>query len=935
MKLRDLQADVNLPDLIAELAGGEAVHRLSRERGGEMCDPRPACEERHESFSVYLKGGAWKWKRHGGDEAGGTAYDLLLHFGYSDEQAREKLAQLAGMSLSGQGSVKSRPAPAPRDPLAEARRAAALLAPIQASDPAGVNLAALGLLGWLDANKIRRDFTAPDGRLLAWAGALAFMVRGPDGQPCGLKVRNTGTAEELQAAGLARYVYRIGGHGAPAWCSPGYGQGKALLIVEGELNGAAAARAAEVVGLGLDVQGMAGAGGTPFLEGVAGRPVYLYADPDDAGTACLERVAALVRAADAAEVRILAPLVSGDFCDLAGSDGPAALGARLLDLIAGAAVWEPTAASSAAQAEGAAARPDNEDGKEKRSSASSRVMEYVKADGAELWHDQGGAAYLTATTSGHREHYRLPSTPARDYLQALYYAREQRALNAQAQGEAVALMQALARREGPEHRTAVRVTHLDGCTYLDLGRPDWKAVEVGRGYWKIIGPHDCPVRFTRPGGLLPLPTPENGGNLGELREFLNTDDRGFVMVVAWLLGAVSGLSPYPVLALSGEQGTGKSTAASVARNLLDPHEADRRRTPKEERDLFIAALAAHVLSYDNISSIPGCLSDALCVLSTGGAFTARTLYSDGEETILKAVRPVIVNGIPDLLARPDLAERALTVTLYRIAPHKRTPEKVFWARYERARPRLLGALLTALAEGLRHLDSTHLEHAPRLADFARLIVAAESALPWEPGAFLAAYGQMQSEAAGTVLDGEPVAEALRALVDDGAEWLGTVKALLLTLNEQEGYPDDHRPPQSWPRTPRALGGSLRRLAPALSKTGYMVTPEGRSRDGERYRLAKELESTFTTCTTYTDPRPDDKNVGVLGEKQRTHGAANVHTPEPGVNIGPAGVYIETSEVHLENAVQHGVSVGGVGDARSAPSLGDRANVEPSWDGEEL
>ena len=156
-------------------------------------------------------------------------------------------------------------------------------------------------------------------------------------------------------------------------------------------------------------------------------------------------------------------------------------------------------------------------------------------------------------------------------------------------------------------------------------------------------------------------------------------------------------------------------------------------------------MAAHVLSYDNISSIPGWLSDALCVLATGGAFTARTLYSDGEETILKAVRPVIVNGIPDLLARPDLAERALTVTLYRIAPHKRTPEKVFWARYERARPRLLGALLTALAEGLRNLDDTQLEHAPRLADFARLIVAAERALPWESAHSWALMGKCRAK----------------------------------------------------------------------------------------------------------------------------------------------------------------------------------------------
>jgi len=108
--------------------------------------------------------------------------------------------------------------------------------------------------------------------------------------------------------------------------------------------------------------------------------------------------------------------------------------------------------------------------------------------------------------------------------------------------------------------------------------------------------------------------------------------------------------------------------------------------------------------------------------------------------VLKAVRPVIINGIPDLLARPDLAERALTVMFRRI--QNRQPEQVLSARYERARPRLLGALLTALAEGLRNIATTQLENSPRLADFARLIVAAESCLPWAVGAFLAAYGQI-------------------------------------------------------------------------------------------------------------------------------------------------------------------------------------------------
>lgn len=574
------------------------------------------------------------------------------------------------------------------------------------------------------------------------------------------------------------------------------------------------------------------------------------------------------------------------------------------------------AGKSGPAGDGAPAEEGEDGGRKSQPPAGTRVLEYAQEDGAELWHDQSGNAYLTVTTGEHREHYRLPSRAARDYLLSLYYTREKRALNGQAQAEVLGLMQAIARRDGNEHRTAVRVAHLNGFTYLDLGTSSWEAVEVGKGYWKTVKAHECPVRFTRPPGFHPLPVPVEGGDVGELREFLNTDDRGFMMCVAWLLGALSGLSPYPLLALNGEQGTGKSVSSSMLRKLIDPNQADRRRSPKEERDLFIAAQSSHVLSFDNLSSIPPWLSDSLCVLSTGGAFTARTLYSDGEETILEAVRPVIVNGIPDLLARPDLAERALTIMLYRIPGHRRAPEVVIWARYERARPRILGALLTALAGALARLESTTLKDAPRLADFARLIVAAEPGLPWGAGAFLHGYGLMQSEAATTVLEGEPVAEAVRRLIDDEEYWEGTVEELRLDLSTRE-YPDS-RPPQGWPRTARALGSALRRLAPALAKTGYQVTPLKRTKRGELYHLAKSGEEATKTgeekYTMYTAPLEavqDGISAGVLPgtdvhPSEATYTApsgAGVLTPQP-VNIDPA-TYTEG------NAVQDGAGVRGV------------------------
>ena len=359
MKLSDVLALVNLPDLIAQTCGAATVHGLSRERGGVICDPRPGHSETRPSFSVFLYQGRWGWKRHdGSDSQKGNAYCFLLSLGYSEIQAREELERLAGVPSSSwqplsRGQMYSAPDPlhqacgalsrcAPLTP-DELTKVTRLLSPLTEQDQATQDLQARGLLGWegLRVGKLRGSFRTRDGRTLAHAGALCFLLIGPDGKVWGLKVRNLGSADELTAAGVDRYVYRIARHGAPAWCSPSYGQGVALLITEGELNGAAASRALLASGLALDVQGLAGAGGVPYLEGMAGRVVYLYADPDAAGAACLERVGRIAQAAGAAEVRVLAPLEEGDFCEKLGRLGAVTFGEQLRECLNGAELWQP------------------------------------------------------------------------------------------------------------------------------------------------------------------------------------------------------------------------------------------------------------------------------------------------------------------------------------------------------------------------------------------------------------------------------------------------------------------------------------------------------------------------------------------------------------------------------------------------------------------
>ena len=66
------------------------------------------------------------------------------------------------------------------------------------------------------------------------------------------------------------------------------------------------------------------------------------------------------------------------------------------------------------------------------------------------------------------------------------------------------------------------------------------------------------------------------------------------------------------------------------------------------------------------------------------------------------------------------------------------------AAFEAARPRILGALLDAIAVGLKRLPATRLPGLPRMADFALWASACEQAF-WPDGAFWAAYSDNLDE----------------------------------------------------------------------------------------------------------------------------------------------------------------------------------------------
>lgn len=449
------------------------------------------------------------------------------------------------------------------------------------------------------------------------------------------------------------------------------------------------------------------------------------------------------------------------------------------------------------------------------------------AGAADLFHSADGTALADILINEHRETWPVRTKGFRRWLARQFFEQTGGAPSSEALQSALNVIEAKAHFDGPERPVFIRVGGLDGRLYLDLGDEAWRAVEIDATGWRII--EKPPVRFRRAAGMQPLAVPITGGSVETLRAFLNVQsDQDFVLVVAWALAVLRNKGPYPALVLSGEQGSAKSTFSAILRSLLDPNTAPLRALPREDRDLFIAASNGHVLAFDNVSGLPAWISDTLCRLATGGGFAVRQLYTDQDEVLFDAARPVILNGIEDIVTRPDLADRAVFLTLEPIPEDRRRPEAELWASFDAERGRILGVLLDAVVEGLKRLPDTRLPKLPRMADFALWASACETAI-WPTGTFWAAYCGNRDEAVEGVIDADPVAAAVRAIMLERTEWTGTASDLLGALGEAAG--ERIAKSKTWPDSPRALSGRLRRAATFLRKIGIEVSfeREGRAR----------------------------------------------------------------------------------------------------------
>lgn len=468
----------------------------------------------------------------------------------------------------------------------------------------------------------------------------------------------------------------------------------------------------------------------------------------------------------------------------------------------------------------------------------------VREQNLDFFHDSKNVAWVSIPVNNHLETYKVQSpefkTRVRYFVYKVFNDTDPKTVNTW-----INYFDTVAICEGRKIETHLRVAVQDDILYIDLCNDAWQVVEVSADGWAVRD--HSPVKFQRMPDMQPLPIPQQGKNLSEFAKFFNVPPKDEVLLLAWLTFSAGCVDvPYPLLVLTGEQGSGKTSISTIVQDLIDPNAVKLLMEPHSQKDLAIAAGRARLLVYDNLSKLTTKMSDTLCRISTGGGFRTRTLYTTADETCFQFKLPCLINGIEELASRADLLDRSILITL----KYLENPDHTFETRFEATKPEMFGAMLDTIVAGRRAIDSVVIPtqrqcgyRPPRMIAFARWGVAIESSLGFPPGTFLAAYYANIEEAKGMVIDNSSVALLIPHFLHEARPtWEGPAGKLLHDLREFIALSGTKLGPPSefiellkhpeFPKTANKLSGELRRLQPALRKLGIsfeVLKPTNRGR----------------------------------------------------------------------------------------------------------
>ena len=444
------------------------------------------------------------------------------------------------------------------------------------------------------------------------------------------------------------------------------------------------------------------------------------------------------------------------------------------------------------------------------------------SDGAEFFQNDLSEAFAAVNIGGHKEVLKVKSKKFKMWLTKQYYDTTKKAPTSDAMNQAIGVMEMKAAFDGDEHRLQLRVAEKDGAFYYDLANEDWSVVKVENGTCHVL--HEPPILFTRNKNMKAQVLPDFTGDfrrnfkkiLNHVR-IKNEDDQ--ILYLIYLVTCLIPSIPHAVLVFSGEKGASKSTSMRLTRQIVDPAVQDLLTMPNSMQDLAIALTNNYMPTFDNLDGLSPEKSDLLCIASTGGGFSKRTLFTDDDETLLELKRCVGLTGINVVVTRADLIDRSIIIELDRIPENERKEEREVWEAFEKDRASIVGGALQTLANAMAIYPDVKLDKLPRMADFTRWGYAIAEVLGYGGNHFLQAYRKNRNQSNEEAISSHPVAATVVALMRNNQTWSGAVSSLLSELERVAEQERINTNVKTFPKAAHVLSKRLKEVKSNLEDVG--------------------------------------------------------------------------------------------------------------------
>lgn len=483
-----------------------------------------------------------------------------------------------------------------------------------------------------------------------------------------------------------------------------------------------------------------------------------------------------------------------------------------------------------------------------------QLVESIASDPAiELFHDDYGNGFVHMPVGDHKQTLSLSSREFRNlFSKTFYQANNKRTPSNTTLANALGVLEGMAVFDGKEYQLKNRAAFIDGTVWYDLTNDAHQTVQITKDGWAVVD--DAPIIFRKYSHQAPQVIPTRGGDVIEVLDFVNVTDSDLsILFVVYLVSCFIPGFAHPMPYIFGPQGSAKSSFSRTLRRLIDPSKTEVLIFPKDKQELAQHLSHYYLAFYDNLHYLSQDMSDVLCQAITGGGFSKRRLYSDGDDVIFSLQANVGLNGVSLISDKPDLLDRSLLFELERLEGEDRNDEGEMVKAFEIARPRILGAIFDAVAGALARYPDIKLVRKERMADFTKWGAAIADALGIGQDNFLAAYSRNVDSQNDEVIEGDLIATLVVKLMEFRDEWSGSMTELLKMLADTI-IDTSINIRFVLPKTPKELSRRLNVLKVPLQSVGIHMD---RSKDHSgRIIVLTKVPADSVACVTYVAPGED-------------------------------------------------------------------------------